>query len=78
MERGPSRPPAVHLRLYNLLIRLPRPRTVLVKTVYWLAVLVISLALLVLLVLFFESRDNSNLEDSQNSAGPGSVIIVRS
>ena len=29
---------------------------------YWLAVLVISLALLVGLVLFFESRDSSELE----------------
>ena len=41
---------------------MPRPRTVVVKTLYWLAVLVISLALLVLLVLFFESRDSSDLE----------------
>jgi hypothetical protein len=78
VERRPSRPPAVHLRLYNLLIRLPRPRTVLAKALYWLAVLVISLALLVLLVLFFESRDSSDLENSQNSAGPGSVIVLRS
>ena len=32
------------------------------KIVYWLAVLVISLALLVALVLFFESRDESTLQ----------------
>lgn len=32
------------------------------KLLYWLAVLVVSLALLVGLVLFFESRDQSSLE----------------
>lgn len=32
------------------------------KAIYWLAVLVISLALLVALVLFLESRDESSLE----------------
>lgn len=42
------------------------PRTLLRKIVYWLAVVVISVALLVLLVLFFESRDSSDLENSQN------------
>ncbi len=35
-----------------------------VKVVYWLAVLVISLALVVALVLFFESRDQSEIDDS--------------
>lgn len=35
-----------------------------VKFVYWLAVLVISLALVVALVLFFESRDQSEIEDA--------------
>ena len=49
---------------------MPRLRTVVVKSLYWLAVLVISLALLVLLVLFFESRDNSNLDD-RDSSGAG-------
>lgn len=32
------------------------------KILYWLAVLVISIALLVALVLFFESRDQSQVE----------------
>jgi hypothetical protein len=32
------------------------------KIVYWLAVLVVSLAVVVALVLFFESRDASQLE----------------
>jgi hypothetical protein len=35
------------------------------KIVYWLAVLVISVALLIALVMFFESRDDSRLEDSR-------------
>jgi hypothetical protein len=50
---------------------MPRLRTVVVKSLYWLAVLVISLALLVLLVLFFESRDSSDLENSRDSAARG-------
>jgi hypothetical protein len=37
---------------------------VLVKILYWLAVLVVSFVLLVLLVLFFESRDESQVEGS--------------
>ena len=37
---------------------------VLLKIVYWLAVLAISLALLVGLVLFLESRDPSAVESS--------------
>jgi len=37
---------------------------VLGKVVYWLAVLVVSLALVVALVLFFESRDQSEIDDS--------------
>jgi hypothetical protein len=32
------------------------------KILYWLAVLAISLALLVALMLFFESRDDSSVE----------------
>jgi hypothetical protein len=38
-------------------------KAVLLKVIYWLAVLAVSLALLVLLVLFFESRDASNVEE---------------
>jgi hypothetical protein len=40
----------------------------LLKVLYWLAVLVVSVALLVLLVLFFESRDSSELD--QGAARP--------
>ncbi|HEV7847050.1 MAG TPA: hypothetical protein VGO83_12410 [Thermoleophilaceae bacterium] len=32
------------------------------KILYWLAVIVISLALVVALILFFESRDQSSVE----------------
>ncbi|MGI8805769.1 MAG: hypothetical protein ACR2IN_08815 [Thermoleophilaceae bacterium] len=39
-----------------------RVRAIVGKIVYWLAVLVLSLALLVGLVLFFESRDQSTLD----------------
>ena len=34
----------------------------LLKLLYWLAVLAISLALVVALILFFESRDQSSVE----------------
>ena len=34
------------------------------KVLYWIAVLAISLALLVALVLFFESRDDSALDQA--------------
>jgi hypothetical protein len=40
----------------------------LLKIVYWVAVLAISLVLVVLLILWFESRDDSQLEE--NSAVP--------
>jgi hypothetical protein len=41
---------------------------VLVKILYWLAVLLVSLALLVALVLFFESRDQSQVDS-------GSILL---
>jgi hypothetical protein len=34
------------------------------KVIYWLAVLAISLVLLVVLMMWFESRDASQVEDS--------------
>ena len=40
------------------------------KILYWLAVLAISLVLLVVLVLFFESRDDSQLDGSRVPAAP--------
>lgn len=41
--------------------------SVLGKIVYWLAVLAISLVLLVLLVKFFESRDDSGLDNDRSA-----------
>ena len=43
---------------------------VLGKILYWIAVLAVSVVLLVLLVRFFESRDESELEGSR-AAPPG-------
>jgi hypothetical protein len=39
------------------------------KVLYWLAVLAISLVLVIGLILFFESRDKSSLEGPGASAG---------
>ena len=39
------------------------------KVVYWVAVVLVSLALVVALVLFLESRDDSSLERAGVSAG---------
>jgi hypothetical protein len=43
------------------------------KIVYWLAVLAISLALVVALILFFESRDDSSLE---GASAPSAALTV--
>jgi hypothetical protein len=37
------------------------------KILYWLAVVVVSLALVVALILFLESRDQSEIEGSERS-----------
>lgn len=47
---------------------------VLLRLLYWAAVLVVSLALLVGLVLFFESRDDSTLQEGAS----GQVASARS
>ena len=39
------------------------------KILYWLAVLAVSIVLLVVLVMFFESRDESEIENGAVSAG---------
>jgi len=43
------------------------------RIVYWLAVLAISVALLVALVLFFESRDQSDLDEAR---APGEASLA--
>ena len=40
------------------------------RIIYWLAVLAISLALVILLILFFESRDQSSVESGAIPAIP--------
>jgi hypothetical protein len=52
-----------------------RLRILLRKVVYWLAVIVISVALLVLLVLFFEARDSSDLDKSQAPSRAAQVAL---
>ena len=44
------------------------------KILYWLAVVAVSLALLVALILFFESRDDSSLE-GEATIGPGMALV---
>ncbi len=48
-----------------------RGRRLLVGAVYWAAVLAVSLALVVVLLLFFEARDASQLREG--AAAPGVV-----
>jgi hypothetical protein len=45
----------------------------LLKILYWIAVLAISLALVIGLILFFESRDESSLE---GAGAPGPVTSL--
>jgi hypothetical protein len=42
---------------------------ILLTVAYWLAVLVVSVALLVALVLLIESRDQSSVDTDQGAAG---------
>lgn len=39
------------------------------RVLYWLSVLIVSLALVVALILYLESRDSSSLERSSSPAG---------
>jgi hypothetical protein len=54
---------------------------ILLKVLYWLAVLAISLALVIGLILWFESRDESEIEGSGlpdiSSASPAGVRAGR-
>lgn len=43
---------------------------VLMRILYWLAVLAVSFVLLILLVRFFEGRDDSDLEQAAATAVP--------
>jgi hypothetical protein len=50
-----------------------RGRRIALKVVYWLAVLIISIAILIGLILFLESRDNSSV-DGARAPGPTSAL----
>jgi hypothetical protein len=41
----------------------------LLKILYWLAVLAVSLALVIALILWFESRDQSEIEGASDPSG---------
>ena len=45
-----------------------RWRRILLSVLYWVAVLVVSIAILVGLVLLIESRDQSSVEDGSSAA----------
>jgi hypothetical protein len=45
-----------------------RPVRILLRILYWVAVVVISIALLVGLIMLFESRDESEIEDGSRLA----------
>lgn len=50
-----------------------RPLRILLKVLYWVAVLAVSLALLVGLILLLESRDESDIEGGSKSEPPSYV-----
>jgi hypothetical protein len=47
----------------------------LAKLLYWVAVIVVSLVFVVALILFLESRDDSELENSAAPAPPARLLI---
>jgi hypothetical protein len=47
-----------------------RPVRILLRVLYWVAVVVISIALLVGLIMLFESRDESDIEDGTRTPPP--------
>ena len=49
----------------------PHRLSILLRVLYWLAVVAISIVLVIGLILWFESRDASEVEGSARPAGPG-------
>ena len=45
-------------------------RSAMLKVLYWLAVAIVAMALVVALILFFESRDGSSLDGAVIPAAP--------
>jgi hypothetical protein len=54
-----------------------RPVRIFLKVLYWLAVLLVSLALLVALILLLESRDESEVEGGARPAQPTRAAQIR-
>jgi hypothetical protein len=54
-----------------------RALRILAKVLYWVAVLVVSLALLVGLILLLESRDDSEIEGGSRPAPPSRAAQIR-
>lgn len=52
-------------------------RRILLKAVYWLAVLAISLAIVFLLVLLFESLDDSSVDQGGGAGGRHPAALLR-
>jgi hypothetical protein len=53
------------------------PLRILLRVLYWLAVLAVSLALLVGLILLLESRDDSEVEGGARPAPPNPAAQIR-
>ena len=53
---------------------LDRARRIGLRVLYWLAVLVLSVAILVALILLIESRDQSNVD---HGSGPSKTFSLR-
>lgn len=51
-------------------------RRVLLKTLYWLAVFAVALALVIGLILLLESRDRSDLDESASAGQPNVSIAL--
>ena len=50
-------------------------RRILLKVLYWAAVLIVSLVIVFLLVLLFESLDDSSVEQGSDAATQASALL---
>lgn len=50
-------------------------RRLIFKTLYWLAVIAVSLAIVFMLVLLFESLDDSSVREDGDTTGPGLILL---
>ena len=54
-----------------------RPLRILLRILYWVAVVAISVALLVGLILLFESRDESDIDNGGSRSAPSAPVARR-